>query len=227
MADENMSDLAARLQEDDPEFLSLYREVKERAVVLSNCCYMIYRLAKYAQEAPGSFAEVGVYRGGTARLVARACPAKEIHLFDTFSGIPGTAIESDHHQPGDFSDTSLESVRDYLSDCSNVRIYPGVFPDTATPLAKERFSFVFIDTDIYRSVQDCIGFFVPRLVSGGIMLFDDYGMRECPGVKKAIDEFLNSGVGGFVLRTHAGTLDQAVLVKSGDPSRVPQAFPFV
>ena len=51
------------------------------------------------------------------------------------------------------------------------------------------YCFVHVDADIYRSVCDCCAFFYPRLVQGGMMLFDDYGFATCPGVRKAVDEF--------------------------------------
>lgn len=226
MAGQSISEVAARLQEDDPEFLTLYREVKDRTVVGSNCCYMIYSLARRAQEVLGSFAEVGAYRGGSARLIARAVPDRTLHVFDTFTGLPDTAEDECDHRPGEFGDTSPEAVREYLKDCPNVRLYAGMFPATAAPIEDEKFAFVFVDTDIYRSVRDSIEFFFPRLVKGGIMLFDDYGWWKCPGVKRAVDEFAAAKAAEAVLRTHAGTLDQAVLVKGRDPSEVPGYFPF-
>jgi hypothetical protein len=104
--------------------------------------------------------------------------------------MPEVQPEIDTHRLGDFSDTSLESVRDFLKDCTNVRFYPGLFPKTACDIKNERFCFVNIDVDIYSSTKDCLDFFYPRMVSGGVMAFDDYKWKHCAGVKKAIDEFL-------------------------------------
>jgi O-methyltransferase len=50
---------------------------------------------------------------------------------------------------------------------------------------------VHIDADIYQSVKDSCTFFYPRLESGGIMVFDDYGFPSCPGARKAVDEFFS------------------------------------
>jgi O-methyltransferase len=33
-------------------------------------------------------------------------------------------------------------------------------------------------------------FFYPRLVPGGVILCDDYGFTTCPGVRRAVDEFM-------------------------------------
>ena len=37
---------------------------------------------------PGSFAELGVYKGETARMIHLCAPERSLHLFDTFDGFP-------------------------------------------------------------------------------------------------------------------------------------------
>ena len=39
-------------------------------------------------DVPGDLAELGVYRGGVSRMLARRFPQLTVHLFDTFTGIP-------------------------------------------------------------------------------------------------------------------------------------------
>jgi O-methyltransferase len=46
-----------------------------------------------------------------------------------------------------------------------------------------------VDVDVYRSILDCCEFIYPRLKTGGVMVFDDYGFPTCPGARKAVDEF--------------------------------------
>jgi O-methyltransferase len=106
--------------------------------------------------------------------------------------MPPTDPAKDIHREGDFSDTSLESVKKYLKDCNNVRFYQGFFPDTSIPIINLQFCFVHIDVDIHKSVMDCCKFFYPRMVIGGTMVFDDYGFLGCPGAKKAVDEFFSN-----------------------------------
>jgi O-methyltransferase len=116
-------------------------------------------------------------------------PQRTVHLFDTFEGMPETDPTRDLHGQGDFSDTSLKGVQAFLSGLPSVQFYPGLFPDTAGPVADKTFAFVHVDVDIYRSVLDCCEFFYPRLAVGGVMVFDDYGFRSCPGARAAVDEF--------------------------------------
>jgi O-methyltransferase len=178
--------------DEDAAFDTLNRQLAGYTLVDKTRCYMLYQCAKQAAGIPGDVAEVGVYRGGTARLICQTIgpTGKAIHLFDTFQGMPAVRADTDIHREGDFNDTSIERVRAYLSDCDNIHLHQGVFPQTAAPVEQHSFALVHIDVDIYQSVADCCAFFYPRMARGGIMMFDDYGFISCPGVKQAVDMFL-------------------------------------
>jgi ubiquinone/menaquinone biosynthesis C-methylase UbiE len=170
-------------------FHLLFNEIAACTLVSADRCFMLFQMARYAQRKQGEFAEVGVYKGGTARLIAKVCPNKKVHLFDTFSGLPKGNPDIDIHEQGDFADISLESVQNFLRDCNNVVYHPGFFPDTAKEII-EKFSLVHIDVDLYQSVKDSLEIFYNKLVPGGVMVFDDYEWPAYPGVKKAVNEFL-------------------------------------
>lgn len=178
------------LWSNEPEFVARYQTMRDRTLVPPERCFALWQLARTARHRDGAIAEIGVFRGGTAKLLASTCPDKPLHLFDTFEGMPDTDPNVDRHRKGDFADTSLEGVKGFLAGHDNVHFHQGFFPGTATPVADQRFALVYSDVDIYLSIKDCLEFFYPRLVTGGVIVFDDYEARNCPGVRKAIDEFL-------------------------------------
>lgn len=171
------------------EFNLLLNGVRQHTVADKHRCFWIWHFARYITCTEGEIAEVGVYRGGTTRIIAKSCPNKKVHLFDTFTGMPDVSKEIDLHRSNDFSTTSLEFVSEFLADCSNIVFHPGIFPSTADTVKNLRFCFVHIDVDIYTSTRDCLEFFYNKMVPSGIMVFDDYEGEGCPGVKKAVDEF--------------------------------------
>jgi O-methyltransferase len=176
---------------EDREFTRIFGKI-EYTLVDHARCYILHQFAKQAAGLPGDLAEVGVYKGGTAKLLALTISPrakKELHLFDTFTGMPAADAAADCHHEGDLGDTSLEAVQRSLRDCRNVHFYKGFFPATAGPIENLRFCMVHIDADIYKSVKDSCAFFYPRMEKGGIMVFDDYGFPSCPGARKAVDEF--------------------------------------
>ena len=156
--------------------------------------YMLYSIAKSQQELDGDMAEVGVYQGGSAKLISEVKGDRKLFLFDTFIGLQelsddDTHFGKKHWKKNEFSDTSLETVKDYLSSYNNIQIIEGEFPKTADCIHDSKFSFVHLDVDLYRSIIECLKFFYPRLVNGGIILVHDY---HSDGIQKAFKEFLQS-----------------------------------
>ena len=147
---------------------------------------------KLANSLEGDIAEVGVYKGGSAEIIAsNKNENKNLYLFDTFEGMPEVDEKFDNvHKKKDFNNTSYSSVCTGLSRYKNVSIYKGIFPDDHSDKIKNnKFSLVHIDVDIYKSYIDCLNFFYPRMVDGGIIALDDYYAPTCKGAKLAIDEF--------------------------------------
>lgn len=139
----------------------------------------------------GDWAEIGVFRGGSAFLLSQW--RKHLHLFDTFCGTPVSTCQT--WEPyflasPTFDKTSLDEVRELLAG-QRVQWYRGVFPQTWTDdLAERRYSLLHFDADTYQCLRDALSRFWPRLVPGGIVLIDDWGRRETPGVIKAALEFV-------------------------------------
>ncbi len=180
------------LSDFDKDFQRARDRIGDRTLLSQDRLQVLHQFAGAAARLSGDAAEVGVYRGGTAYLLASVFSAagKRLHLFDTFSGAPAVAERIDIHREGDFSDTSLTEVRKFLESFPDILFHPGVFPESAKGDATScSYCFVHVDADLYRSVRDACVFFYPLLSPGATMLFDDYGFATCPGVKKAVDDF--------------------------------------
>lgn len=186
-----IKNLPKLIYNEEGPFLEVLSKVENKTLLGIQSLFNLFQLLKQAKSVHGDMAEVGVYKGGTAYLMLKesASTNKKVHLFDTFSGMPKTNEAIDLHKEGDFKDTSMKQCQLFLSEFSNAEFYPGIFPETASPIKNKRFSFVHVDCDIYSSVKESCEFFYPRLEKSGILLFDDYGIPSCPGAKKAVDEF--------------------------------------
>lgn len=135
--------------------------LKERKALSSLEYYYLNACIKKTGKIEGDIAEVGVYKGSSAKIIAEATN-KEIHLFDTFEGLP----ESDgQFKKGEYK-SSYEDVKNYLN-YPNVHIYRGLFPETARPIKDRKFSLVHLDVDIYSSTLQGLEFFWPRMSWGG------------------------------------------------------------
>ncbi len=133
----------------------------------------------------GDTAEIGVYKGGSAKVIAAYAPDVMLHLFDTFFGIPEDDV-CGGHKAGEFS-SNLDEVDAFLGN-GNFLLHDGFFPETTRGYDGIRYRFVHIDCDIGQTVKAAIEYFSPRMVEGGIMVLDDYGWWKCPGVQRALHE---------------------------------------
>jgi hypothetical protein len=145
--------------------------------------------------------EAGVYKGGGSYFMASILAQLGIsnyHLYsvDTFEGHSALDLKDNSldgtQKPGEFHETSFETVQSYLSKFPNVTVCKGRIQDVAVGLEDKKFGLVHLDMDIYQPTLFSLNFFNDRLIAGGIIVLDDYGFVSCPGVKKAVDEFLIS-----------------------------------
>ncbi len=175
---------------DRTELFEHVREIKRETRTLLHDveAMFIYEVVRSVAKIPGDIAEVGTYRGGSARLMAEASEGKKpIHTFDTFEGLPPLVdFDAKRFSEGQFA-TSEEAVRDYLKPYPSIHVYKGLFPDTAGPVEDKKFSFVHLDVDIYQSTLNGLKFFYPRMNKGGVIVSHDHSNAE--GVRRAFDEF--------------------------------------
>lgn len=132
----------------------------------------------------GSVAELGVYKGGTLKAMAEAVPEKTCYGFDTWKGMPAESWkEGESLKVGDLADVSFSNIAKRLPD--NCKLVRGVFPQSAQKI-NEKFCFAHVDMDLEKSTEDAIEWLRPRMVSGGLIVFDDWHEITTPGVAKAI-----------------------------------------
>ncbi len=144
----------------------------------------------------GDIAEVGVYKGTTARLIHHYVPDRDLFLFDTFEGFTDRGTQEELSATGHvvgrdrFSDTSLERVKTAVAPVNErVHFIRGYFPDSIPDGFEIRtFAFVHLDADLYEPSIAGLRFFYPRMAHHGIIVVHDY--NAWPGARLAVDEFM-------------------------------------
>lgn len=161
-------------------------------------CFGLWKLVEQsAKLSGGAIIEIGVWKGGSGVLIAkqaRLCGiADTVYLCDTFTGLPKIKI-GEHDAclaEGKFA-VSRQIVEQLLSECGevdNVRVLEGVFPDeTADQIVDQSFRLCHLDVDLYQSAQDILAWVWNKMVIGGIIVYDDYGFRGCPGITKHVND---------------------------------------
>jgi hypothetical protein len=155
-----------------------------------------------AEKVLGDFAEVGVYRGNSAAMLAYygRQERRDVFLFDTFSGFDESDLVGiDGNKGQAFTDTSLALVKKNVGD-EGVFYLKGYFPATVTAeVSARRFAIVHLDCDLYEPIKAGMEFFYPRLSPGGLFIVHDYGNPHYDGAKRAVDEYLASTCESVIL----------------------------
>jgi hypothetical protein len=174
--------------------------------------YSLYKAVEYIikNNIPGNIVECGVWKGGSMILCALALlkmnnKEKKLFLYDTYEGMSEpTEIDiclKDNRHFSEFNrnfekniclNVPLEEVKKNLETTGYPKekiIYiEGKVEDTIPGIIPEKISILRLDTDFYESTYHEFEYLFPRLVKGGVLIVDDYGVWK--GSRKATDDYI-------------------------------------
>lgn len=168
-----------------------------------------YELYKKVSHLTGDIVECGVFKG--ASLVRFASfvqltgynKSRKVYGFDTFDLFPETDYDDDRKKRAHFievageksiSKEGLEEVLKHKGLDSNTELIKGNILETVPAFLQEHpeamFSMINLDTDVYEPAKVVLEYLYPRLVKGGILILDDYGVF--PGETQAVNEYFKN-----------------------------------
>ncbi|HEV8486977.1 MAG TPA: TylF/MycF/NovP-related O-methyltransferase [Blastocatellia bacterium] len=167
--------------------------------------WIMTRSAIHCAALDGSFAEFGVFRGGCSFMVLSECqprPGRSYFLFDTFSGIPHSNLDATEKTVGlggRLSNTSVAEVEERLAPWrEQIKIVEGDVFDTLKTTETGPLAFVHLDLNAAAPSEVALEYSHSRLVTGGIIVFDDYGWAEFEEQRKVIDRFFTGRKDGLI-----------------------------
>lgn len=145
--------------------------------------YIACWAAEKAKSLDGDFVECGVNRGGLSRAVMHyidfiELKHKKFFLLDTFCGIPEKYIA--HASEANLRDYEecYDSVIETFKDFANVNIIRGMVPETLTKVTSNKVCYLSIDMNSAEPEIETIEYFWEKLVSGAVVVLDDYGFDK-------------------------------------------------
>ncbi len=155
--------------------------------------------ARHARGLEGDFVECGVQRGFLSRAIMEyldwAAVPKTFYLLDTYAGLVQEQIRDEEYALGRRAGAEGRYANSFAEVCEtfapfpNVRIVRGAVPGTLTEIASERVAYLSIDMNCVEPEIAAGEYLWPRLVSGGVLLLDDYAYAGYEPQKRAWDEF--------------------------------------
>ena len=188
------------------EVLPLSKQSTERLRGWINALRMV-------KDIPGDVVECGVYKGASIIVARKILPDRVCWLYDTFAGMTKPDADIDRNRGGrpaivsyqerkrqgiKWAAASLLEVKEILTahDVMNtdyLRFVVGNVLETLNqPPLPERIAILRLDTDWYASTKIELERLWPRLVTGGILVVDDYGHWQ--GAKRAVDEYFSDKI---------------------------------
>ena len=164
----------------------------------------------------GNFVECGVNRAFLSTAVIHSLNfetfenRKKFYLIDTFAGLVVEQIDEEdtaaHYN--DYPDI-YEFVRNAFGNYSNVDVVRGAVPDVLQEIETGPVAYLSIDMNCVMPERAALEFFWPKMVTGGVVLLDDYGWRGHEAQKHSFDEFA-AQVGAKILCLPTG---QGLMIK--------------
>jgi O-methyltransferase len=178
----------------DPDFRRSVAEVQDFTCLDLVRLANLWMLVKMAGS--GTFLEVGSFRGGTALHICNAMEGRDASFFsiDPFeSGGFENLIDCDQaFKPSDFTNTHYDAVSTLLRGKPFAKVVRGFFPSSAQALNLSNIAFCHLDVDIYNATLESLQYLAPRLAPKGLIVVDDTGHNETPGVDLAVKDFVAS-----------------------------------
>lgn len=216
-----------RIDTDYPdEFERLWAQITPYTMTPKDRAFGLYQAVHYIldNQITGDFVECGVWRGGSAMLIAlilekRAIKDRKIFLFDTYEGMTEPE-DNDVDQRskksaykfwqrtrrGNFSDwcyASLTEVQQNMARtgiaADRVTYIKGPVEETIPHNFPSQLALLRLDTDWYASTKHSLDHCFDLVSAKGVLIIDDYGYWQ--GAQEASDEFFKErGIKPFLHR---------------------------
>lgn len=178
---------------DDEKFMAAFKKHAETEIEKSIIwrTYVLSWAAKRAMKLPGDFAECGCYRGITARILCDYLDFSEsdksFYLYDLFEH----NAAMNHHSMPAHSATLHDEVSARFADTPRVHITQGAVPDSLDILEPPGdIAFLHIDMNNAAAEVGALERLFDKVVTGAIIIFDDYGWLGYRDQKEGEDAFL-------------------------------------
>ncbi len=209
----------------DPRFLAAYQrgmnlghQIGSYADRLEWRAHTVCWAAAHAKRLPGDFVECGVNTGILSLAVCEYidfnATGKKFWLFDTFAGIPESQVSPTEAKRVQWENEQVyfdcwEIAQRNFANYPNAHLIRGIVPESLPQAQVEEVCYLSIDMNLAAPERAAIEYFWPKLVTGAVVILDDYGWHAFEEQKATMDEFA-AQMGTEVMHLPTG---QGLLVK--------------
>ena len=171
----------------DNKFLKIYSKLKLLTLLDEKRFFTIYTILQQLKNINADILDLGCMRGGVGMMMSKINLNGNTYLIDTFSGFKE---EEKYHKKDIFVFTSISEIEKNIKKLNLKKVYilKQKFPNTSKLKNIKKLKLCHIDVNTYRSTKKSYNYVKKKLIKGGIIIFDDYGIFGVEQVTKFVNE---------------------------------------
>lgn len=121
-----------------------------------------------------------------------------MHLYDAWGTMKKDQLNKKESYVKNLEELDIKTAKNNLAEYNEYIVYhEGYIPESlhVKPDSPDLVSYLHIDLNAAKPTIDALDFFYPRLLKGGVILFDDYGSETYDETMIAINQFFRNKPG--------------------------------
>ena len=168
----------------DKEFFSFFEKIKSFTLLDAARSYTLWQCVDNVKTISGQILDIGCLMGGSGFIMSKKNKKGNTYLFDSFSGFQK---DDGLHKKDVFYYDNIHLVRKNIKKLKlkNTYVHKAYFPKNIKVKVK-KIKLYHIDVNTYDDTKNIFDFIQKKMVKGGLIIFDDFGIWGVDGIKKFI-----------------------------------------
>ncbi len=171
---------------EDKDFDNFYKKIKNLTLLDTKRLYTLWYLSRNLKNINANILDIGCMQGGAGFLMSKSNLKGNTYLLDTFEGF---LEEEEFHKKKHFVYKNINEVKENIKllKLNKTQVFKCKFPmQSPKVLKKKKYKLCHIDVNTYKSTKRSFEFLKDKLVQGGVVVFDDYGIYGTDSIKNYI-----------------------------------------
>ncbi len=192
----------------EKDFADLYPKLMFLTLLDERRLFTLFSIVQQTNHMNGDILEIGCMRGGAGILMSKVKSKGRAYLIDTFDGFHE---EEKYHKKNIFIFKDINKLKKNIKDFKLKKTYvlKQVFPNKKKLKNINKLKVCHIDVNTYQSTKNSYNYIKKKIVKGGFIVFDDYGIFGVEQVTKFVNtikikdkklfHFINNYMGQCIL----------------------------
>ena len=168
----------------DKKFYIFFDKIKNYTLLDYPRAYTLWQCVNNVSKINGMILDIGCLLGGSGFIMSKANKNGTVHLFDSFTGFKK---DDGLHKKDVFFYDNIDFVRKNIKKLKlrNTYVHKAYFPKNIKVKVK-KIKLCHIDVNTYDDTKNIFNFVEKKMVKGGLIIFDDFGIWGVDGIKRFI-----------------------------------------